>query len=154
MVDNCGDGSDEAECTNHFQCNTSGRFIPITSKCNGQFDCFDMSDECNEDCSREILKGLPLKAITLVIGCLAVLSNLLIIVASVGAMKRCDTYVALINKSLIVLISFGDFLVGVYLLVIAIHDAVIFKTGYCTEQIRWMTSIKCSTIGVFSTIRL
>jgi hypothetical protein len=50
------------------------------------------------------------------------------------------------------LISLGDFMVGGYLLVIAIYDTAIYKSTYCQVQITWMTSIQCSTIGVLSTI--
>ena len=37
LVDNCGDGSDELNCTNHFEC--GGAFIPITQKCDGDANC-------------------------------------------------------------------------------------------------------------------
>ena len=28
-------------CSNNFKCAKSGEYIPLTSKCNGWFDCFD-----------------------------------------------------------------------------------------------------------------
>ena len=58
---------------------------------------------------------------------------------------------ALVNRLLIILIALGDFLVGCYLLIIAIYDGMVFKKGYCLNQIEWITSLKCSLIGVFST---
>ena len=54
MVDDCGDGSDEADCSNNFQCLVSGEFIPVSRKCDGQFHCLDNSDECNAQCSNQI----------------------------------------------------------------------------------------------------
>ena len=151
LVDNCGDRSDELVCTNGFTCDST-RILTKVKKCDGNFDCFDMSDECNQQCSRQILENVALKVSSLVIGGLAVLANLIIIIKNIGSLKHCRTSVALANKSLIILISLGDFLVGCYLLVIAMYDAVIFKKDYCKSQIEWMTSIPCSAIGVVSTI--
>ena len=150
LIDDCGDGSDEDRCTNNFKC--KGSYIPVTKKCDGSFDCMDLTDECNNQCSRQILEGNVLKFSSWVIGFLAVLANLIILSKNTGTMKNCKTTVALFNKSLIMMISFGDLLVGIYLLVISIYDGVIFKEQYCTQQIGWITSIQCSIIGVLSTI--
>jgi hypothetical protein len=111
-----------------------------------------MSDECNEQCSKEILEGTFLKVISMIIGCVALLANLVIILRNLITLRRCTSSVALVNKSLIILISFGDFLVGCYLSVITIYDTVAFKKGYCQVQIEWITSFTCSLIGVLSTI--
>ena len=150
LIDNCGDGSDEDSCTNNFKCDSS--YIPVTNKCDGAFDCLDLTDECNNQCSRQILEGNVLKCSSWVIGCLAVLANLIILSKHTGTLKNCKTTVALLNKSLVMMISFGDLLVGIYLLFISIYDGVIFREEYCTQQIGWITSIQCSTIGVLSTI--
>ena len=150
LIDDCGDGSDEDRCTNNFKCN--GSYIPMTKKCDGSFDCLDLTDECNNQCSRQILEGNALKCSSWVIGFLAVLANLIILSKNTRTLKKCKTTVALFNKSLIMMISFGDLLVGIYLFVISIYDGVIFKEEYCTQQIGWITSIHCSIIGVLSTI--
>ena len=152
LVDNCGDGSDESACTNNFICDSNTRIISKTQTCDGKYDCSDMTDECSQQCSRQILESSGLKVSSLTIGGVAVLANLVIMVKNTGNLKRCRTSVALVNKALIFLISFGDFLVGCYLLVIAIYDTVIFNNGYCQRQIEWLTSFQCSTIGVVSTI--
>ena len=151
LVDNCGDRSDELACTNGLTCDYT-RIITKDKTCNGKFDCFDMSDECNLECSKQILENVALKVSSLIIRGLSVLANLIIMIKNVGSLKHCRTSVALANKSLIILISLGDFLVGCYLLVIVIYDAVIFKKDYCNRQIEWITSFQCSTIGVASTI--
>ena len=151
LVDDCGDNSDEENCTNYFKCKSTGNHIPITRKCDGTFDCADGSDECNEKCSKEILEGKALKGTCWTIGLLAAVANLVIIVKNIISLKRCQTTVALINKSLIMMISFGDLLVGGYLFVISTIDVIRLK-DYCMSQIEWITSLNCSIIGVISTL--
>ena len=152
LVNDCEDGSDELHCINHFKCNTSGKLLPKTKKCDGHIDCSDLSDECNDQCSNMILENAFLKALSWSIGLLAVVANLIIIGKSLSTLKRCKTTTALINRLLIILIALGDFLIGCYLFIIAAYDTLIFKKGYCQKQITWITSFECSFIGVFSTI--
>ena len=152
LVYDCEDGSDETQCTNHFQCNSSGKLLPKSKICDGHIDCADLSDECNKQCSKKLLEGNFLKALSWLIGLLAIVANLAIIVKSLAALKRCKTSVALTNRVLIIMIAVGDFLVGCYLFIIATYDAVIFKQDYCKKQVSWITSFECSVIGVLSTI--
>ena len=152
LVDDCGDGSDEARCTNHFKCKASEHYIPKTSKCDGKFDCLDLTDECNDECSKEILDGYVLKGLTWTIGILAVLANFSIIVCSIKSFKKCRTTVAQTNKSLVIMISVGDLLVGSYLLVVSVFDVAVHGKDYCTKQTAWLTSSECSLLGVASTI--
>ena len=152
LVYDCNDKSDEAQCTNHFNCTLAEKLIPKTKQCDGHVDCFDFSDECNEQCSKEILKGYWLKGLSWLIGFLAVVANLVIIVKCLMVLKRCKTTVALLNRVLILVIALGDFFVGCYLFIIATYDGMIFRRNYCQQQIKWITSRECSVIGVLSTI--
>ena len=152
LIYDCNDRSDETQCTNHFECNSTGKLMPKTKKCDGQVDCFDFSDECNEQCSKEILEGYWLKGLSWIIGLLAIVANLVIIVKCIRKLKRCKTAVAFINRLLILVIALGDFFVGCYLFIIATYDGMIYRRGYCQQQIKWITSFECSIIGVFSTI--
>ena len=152
LVYDCNDKSDEAQCTNHFKCTLTEKLMPKTKKCDGQVDCFDFSDECNEQCSKEILEGYWLKGLSWIIGLLAIVANLVIIVKCIRTLKRCKTAVAFINRLLILVIALGDFFVGCYLFIIATYDGMIFRGNYCQQQIKWITSLECSIIGVFSTI--
>ena len=152
LVYDCEDGSDEAQCTNNFQCNSSRKLLPKIKKCDGQIDCFDFSDECNEQCSKEILGGNVLKGLSWLIGLVAIAANLVIITKSLWTLKRCRTSVALVNRIFILIIALGDFFVGCYLFTIASYDAFIFKKDYCPQEIFWITSFECSVIGVLSTI--
>ena len=152
LVADCLDGSDEAQCTNHFRCSSSGKLLPKTKQCDGHIDCTDLSDECNQGCSINLLEGVLLKGLSWLIGLLAIVANLVIIGKSLGTIKRCNTSVALINRILIIMIALGDFLIGCYLFIIATYDAIIFRKDYCKSQITWITSWECSVIGVLSTI--
>ena len=152
LVNNCEDGSDENRCDNHFKCLSTSRLIPKVKVCDGSFDCMDGSDECNDLCSKQILETGSLKGLSWLIGSLAIFANSAIVIKNLLTLTRCQTSVALINKSLVILISFGDFLIGCYLIVIAVYDSIIFKKDYCLREITWITSIECSVIGIFSTI--
>ena len=151
LVDDCGDGSDEDICTNHFKCASTGRYISKTRKYDGNFDCMDLSDECNDQCSGFILKETSLKQLSWIIGSLATITNTVIILKNVATLKKCRTAVSLLNKSLIMMISLGDLFVGAYLFIISIYDGIIFKQSYCESQIHWISSNTCSLIGVIST---
>ena len=151
LVDDCGDRSDERNCTNHFKCLSSEKLIPKTQVCDGNIECSDLSDECNEQCSRQILRGNFLKGLSWLIGFLAILANLVIITKSLQTLKRCRTSVALVNRLLILAIAIGDLFIGCYLLVVAIYDRITLGS-YCPQQISWISSLHCSAIGIFSTI--
>ena len=152
LVYDCYDRSDEIHCTNHFKCKASGKLLPKTKKCDGHIDCFDLSDECNEQCSKTILDGYFLKVLSWFIGISAILANLVAIGKSLRTLKSCKTATALINRLLIILIAFGDFLIGCYLCAVAMYDTILLKNDYCPGQVEWITSFKCSLIGVLSTL--
>ena len=162
LINDCGDGSDEINCTNHFSCsdrNNSSKsiYIPWTSYCDGKFDCPNLSDECNANCSKQILDKTILKVATITIGTIAVVANTIVIFNSFLSLSKCKTPIALANKSLVLLIGVGDFLIGGYLLLLTAAD-IFFSTledghtGYCRNQIRWLVSYKCDILGVFSTV--
>ena len=151
LVYDCDDHSDESRCTNHFMCDRSRRLLPLTKKCDGHIDCDDLSDECNEQCSTMILKETYLKGLSWTIGIAAVVANVVIIGKSFKALKRCKTATALMNRLLIIMIAFGDFLIGCYLSAVAAYDTILLKNDYCHSQVTWITSLKCSSIGVLST---
>ena len=152
LIDDCGDQSDETNCTNHFQCESTGYFIPKTSKCDEKIDCLDLSDECNDECSKEILIGPILEALSWTIGISAVIANLTTISSCILSIKKCKTIVALTNKSLVILIALGDLLVGAYLLTVSVSDEFIFGSEYCKIQIAWLASNGCNIMGISSTI--
>ena len=154
LADDCGDGSDETNCTNHFFCNESKEYIPLSSKCDGQVDCRDYSDECNSDCDiseRFILQNLALRWLSWIIGSLAILCNAFNIFTSSNELMMTKTFEGLMNKSFIILISLGDLLMGIYLSVIAFAD--LHKgSEYCMNKHAWLSSLQCSLLGILSTL--
>jgi hypothetical protein len=116
------------------------------------FDCLDLSDECNENCSKNVLPATYLKIFSWLIGTLTTLANMVILFKHMRSLRRSRNSIVLINKALIMLISWGDLLVGCYLITISVLDSLTFRNNYCNKQVDWITSTECSVIGVLSTI--
>ena len=151
LWEDCGDGSDEKNCSNNFICKDKQGILPLSKKCDGNADCGDISDECNSECSKDIINEPFLKGAAWVIGLLAVLSNTCILYENISSIKDCYSGQALANRLLIILIGVGDFLIGAYLFIIAIADSFFYGKDYCTQQFQWLTSFYCSSLGIMST---
>ena len=111
LIDDCGDGTDEDMCSNHFLCNASiaitKEYIPKSSVCDGVYYCPDFSDEmiC---CEKQLFNEIPLRLSSWVIGGTAVLLNGIIPIRNIATIRRIRTSSALTDKILITLISLGD----------------------------------------------
>ena len=152
MVNDCGDGSDEQLCTNVFRCDDKRQIIPITEKCDGIMDCLDLSDECNSDCGKEIINNKFLKILCWFVALLAAALNAMVGYRILTEFKAEMSIVALNNKVLILIVTFGDLLVGVHLINIAVMDMIVYGDSYCAKSLTWLSSFHCSIIGVISTI--
>ena len=150
LVDNCGDGSDERQCTNSFKCK-SGDYIPHSRLCDGNIDCPGMSDECNDRCGRQIIDKTYLKFAALVIGSLAIILNVAALIKSMFVDPWSKKVNLVQNKILIILVGVGDLLTGMYLLVLSGLD-LYHGEAFCRLQMAWLTSTTCILIGVGSTI--
>ena len=159
LVDDCGDMSDEMGCANHMICEDTRKskkqqFVSLSHRCDGIYDCFDMSDECNEFCKNDndILGNWMLKSLCWFMGILAVLLNLFSTANGLMSIKTCRTGATMITKALISLIGSGDFLIGLYLIILSVYDSIIFGSSYCRRQPVWLTGFPCKVLGVISTV--
>ena len=157
LVDDCGDMSDEINCANHMICqdtknSTRHQFISLSQKCDGIYDCFDLSDECNESCSRQILGNWVLKCVCWLMGILAVVFNCCSLFHGLSSIKNCQTAGLMMSKVLLSLIALGDFLMGLYLMILSVYDSLILRESYCKEQTEWLTGVPCLVLGVISTV--
>ena len=64
LIDDCGDGTDEDSCDNHFLCNVGSKcsksYIALSNVCDEKYDCLDSSDE-SSCCNRQLIDDLILK---------------------------------------------------------------------------------------------
>ena len=152
LVYDCGDGSDESWCNNHFQCETSGEYISLNQKCDRMFHCSDLSDECNDSCGGTIINGSNgLKFMAWAIGILAVILNLYSLLKNISKLHTSRSEAAFITNSLVILISLGDALIGIYLSLLAFFD---FYHGskHCKMQTEWLTSTTCVSLGILNSL--
>ena len=153
LEDDCGDGTDEDDCHNHFVCNFTSygtkSYIPLSSVCDGKGDCLDSSDE-HLCCHRRLIDDIILQISSWLVGTLSLLLNGIIQAKSFRIMRFVRTSSALTDKVLITLISFGDWLVGCYLFVLAVIDGY-YGNSFCSKQIEWLLTSHCSALGVVST---
>ena len=151
LVDDCGDGSDEAACDNHFQCEFSKEYLHVSQQCDGVFHCADRSDECNEACGgTHIIRGIWLKVSAWLIGISAILLNSVGLLNNFSSLYSCKTEAALLTNWLVIIINIGDFLVGVYLTLLACLDTY-HGAGHCKVQLEWITGTVCLALGISST---
>ena len=154
----CKECADERNCTETnprtFQCaNESSVYIPYAQVCDGYSNCENSTDECNDLCpddhTRNILTSMY-RPVAGLIGSAAFLINAASLLAHCRELAKISTTNGFINLLLVTLIALGDFMIGLYmLLVLAI--TLHFGDSYCPEKNEWLSSEYCSGLGILST---
>ena len=150
LADDCGDGSDEESCINNYQCNKSAEYIALSAVCDGQVDCIDLSDECNDQCHLQILDHIALKVCAWTFGLLATITNLAVVIRKIASLSKVRSKTTMFNSIFVVCIGLGDLMVGLYLIGVSIADTM-YSKSYCTERFVWLNSGYCTTLGILST---
>ena len=150
LANDCGDWSDEESCENHFTCASNKTVIPLSSVCDGVTNCDDGSDECNEECHPTIIQHTSLKYLSWLIGSVALIMNSIVAVRQGSEVILAETKTGMQNSVFVTAIAIGDFLVGLYLILLGSFD-IAYNERYCKNKYIWLTSDYCTVLGVIST---
>ena len=153
LVDDCGDKSDEMNCTNHFQCDGNKHFIPLPKVCDKNIDCLDLSDECNSSCSisKNMISSSVVAFLGWTVGVIALYFNIVTIPVSILSMRISNNIQSMANYTLFFLINVGNLLVGIYVFIISIYNRY-HGSSYCKIRAQWLTSKTCSLLGVLNSV--
>ena len=154
----CSRGFDELFCSKRYVCSADGKVsIRLDQICNGVFDCDDRSDENN--CPKkveavfssdtEMIKYDGLKSCFWVVGIAVIVGNMYVIISTVHYIrKKKNLSTSLKFQHLNVLnISIADFIMGFYLITIAILSTFVYSGNYGEVDRKWRTSYDCSFLG-------
>ena len=153
---NCPKGFDEINCPKRFYCKNGNKIsIDQNYVCDSKVDCDDESDEI--DCKTEnkkvfsseteMIASPVLKYCFWIIGMIVIYGNLYVIISTTRNLKNAKFNQVIKYNNLIILnISVADTIMGVYLLIIAVHSA--YYSGYYDKfDHEWRSSLLCSMTG-------
>ena len=152
----CPKGFEELHCPKRFFCKAENKIsIDIDQICNGKQDCDDNSDErvCKINHNGLFLSDSKMIAYPVLKSCfwimaiLVISANLYVIISTIQHLKTVNLQKSIKFQHLIVLnISIADFIMGIYLLIIAFYSA--YYSGYYGQvDFEWRSSLRCLITG-------
>ena len=158
----CPRGFDESLCPQRFYCKSGEKVsIDVSQVCNDVVDCDYGEDERN--CSitvgkklfssdTEMIDNLVFQIAFWVNGFVIILATLLVIIRKVKLLKTATLTDSLRCQHAIILnISIADFIMGLYLLTVAVHSSI-YSGYYGQVDIAWRSSWKCSVTGSLAVV--
>lgn len=158
----CDDGSDEASCDNRYTCD-KGKPLSVPNRfvSDGIEDCKDGSDECPRSlddkavASRLEMISQPFFRVWIwVMAFVSLLGNSYVIVKTLRNVRNQrvgESRLSRCNNLLLFNLACSDFLMGIYLLSIAIQSSL-YSGFYCKVHYKWLASTTCAALGALSTI--
>ena len=158
----CPRGFDEKLCPKRFYCKSGEKIsIDVSQICNDVVECDDGEDEQN--CSipvdeklfssdTEMIRNHVFRFAFWINGFVVIIASALVILRKMKLIKTADLTDSLQCQHIIILnISVADFIMGVYLLAIAVHSSI-YSGYYGQVDIAWRSSWRCSIIGSLAVI--
>ncbi|CAK8686611.1 unnamed protein product [Clavelina lepadiformis] len=161
----CEDRRDELNCSfnTHFYCDQNQTILRMNQVGDGNIDCVeDFTDECEDSGKRissrtHMIGSIALYVALWIMMILSITGNSIVIwktAKDLASMLRrrlnCSPHrVSVCNKTMILNLAISDFLMGIYLLWIAIRSLV-FGDKFCQNRVKWVTGPECSLLGTLS----
>ena len=158
----CPPGFDETLCPKRFYCKSNKKIsIDVSQVCNDVADCDGGEDE--RDCSNtvdqklfssdsEMISNLVFRIAFWLNSFLIIIATAIVVVRKTKLLKTTNLSDSLRCQHTIILnITIADFIMGVYLLAIAVHSSV-YSGYYGQVDLWWRSSRRCSIIGSLAVI--
>ena len=147
LHDDCGDGSDEVDCSNNFKCVASNHYVHKSQKKDGVQDCHDISDDCPLKIITMMMERDELRVIFWVGGLIGIIENVIVLARGVSHILHSDQAVVLTLRVLGLFVCLGSLAVSIAIILIAVADRL-HQGLFCDYVPEWQASFHCSMIGL------
>ena len=158
---NCSEGFDEMHCPKRFRCKSGNKVsIDIDQMCDGIQNCDNNEDENNcpnnnnrvFSSDKEMIANPVLRSCFWIMGFAVISGNSYVIITTIKYLKTTKLRKSLKYQQIIVLnISIADFIMGIYLLVIAVFSNI-YSGYYGQVDYERRSSLRCSIIGSLAVV--